>query len=93
VLIFLSSTNPVIRTHCSGAGTQRTKFGTLEGRGGAIRMVGKRADLVLGNGVTGVGYGDGAGIFHIAELQNMRTALLDIYQSRCQLTVIPAVGR
>ena len=34
-----------------------------------IRTVGKRADQQLGNGVTGVGYGDvGGGIVHIAEL-------------------------
>jgi len=32
-------------------------------------MVGKRVDLQLGNGATGVGYGDaGGGNLHIAEL-------------------------
>ena len=32
-------------------------------------MVGNRADLQLGNGATGVGYGDASGgILHIAEL-------------------------
>jgi hypothetical protein len=54
--------------------------------GGTIRRVGKKADLQLEKGVTRVGYGDGVGgdILHVAEIQNVLTALLDIYQSRCQ---------
>ena len=52
--------------------------------------MGKTADLQLGNGVTGVGYGDaGGGILHIAELS--KYADIYIYKSRCQIIVIPGV--
>jgi hypothetical protein len=58
-------------------------------------MVRYRADLQLEIGGMGSRYGvaAGGGALNIAELQTVLTALLDIYQSSYQLTLIPNVAR
>ena len=71
VLIFLTSTYLVIRTHLCNAGIHRAECGKLwrGGGDGGIRTVVNRANWQLWNGVTGVEYCDGGGgILHIAEL-------------------------
>jgi len=67
VLIFLASTYLVIRTHVSGKWGRLTEQNLLPSSLGGDRMLGNTADLQLGSGVTGMGYGDaGGGILHIA---------------------------